>query len=153
MRTRVAIAVPGVLLGLYGIFRLLTEIPGDDLLVLAVWLLAAVVLHDGVLSPLLVGIGWAIAKVVPPRGRRYLQGALIAGGLITVVALPLIHRERSQPASKAILQQDYALNLAVLLALVTLAAAAAYAVRVVRDRQRLSATNVRPPDDQDSATA
>ncbi len=92
-------------------------------------------------------------KAVPPRARRYLQGALVTGALITVIALPLIKRQNSQPRVKAILQQNFSANLAVLLGIVAGGALALYAVRVLRDRQRASVTNDRPSDDQRSTTA
>ena len=84
------IAVPGVLLGLFGVFRLQTQIDGADLLMLFVWLVVALIIHDGILSPVVATFGAGISRVVPPRARRFLQGGLIAAALITVVALPLI---------------------------------------------------------------
>src|SRR5439155_10615261 len=54
------LGVAGVLLALFGVFRLLTQIPAGNLLALVVWLVAALVLHDGVLAPLTGGIGVVI---------------------------------------------------------------------------------------------
>jgi hypothetical protein len=155
MRLRIAIGAAGILLGLFGVFRLLTEIPSADLFVLVVWLVGALVLHDGILSPLVVGVGYAISTVVPPRARRYLQTALIVGASITVIALPMIHREGSQPPNKAILQQNYVGNLTLVLGIITALAVLAYAVRYLRDRtgQRPSAVKERPPEDQSSLTS
>ena len=67
-----------------------------------------------------------VTKAVPPRTRRYLQGALVTGALITVIALPLIKRQDSQPQVKAILQQNFSANLAVLLGIVAGGALALY---------------------------
>jgi hypothetical protein len=154
MRTRVLIGAAGVLLGLFGVFRLLTQIPSDDLLVLFVWLLGALVIHDGLLSPLVVGVGALVTRFVPPRARGVLQGALVVAAAVTVIALPLIHREGSQPPVKAILRQDYAANLGVLIGLIAAGAVLLYAVRVLRDRQRdpqrASSANERPPADHTS---
>lgn len=153
MTLRGVVGAAGIALGLFGVFRLLTQIPADDLLVLALWLVGAVIVHDGVLSPLLVGVGAAIDRFVPARARRYVAGGLIAGATVTVVAIPLIYRRNSQPAVKAILQQNYAANLTLLLAIVAAASLALYAARVVREfRQRPSTANVRPDDDHTSAT-
>ncbi|HEU5266683.1 MAG TPA: hypothetical protein VFU35_08275, partial [Jatrophihabitans sp.] len=116
----------------------------DDLIVLFCWLIGALVIHDGLLSPLLVGIGVALRRYVPDRGRRYLQAALVTGGLLTVVALPMIYRQGSQPAAKAILRQDYGANLATLLAIVTGLVVLLYLASVLRGRQAASAANGRP---------
>ena len=51
MRTRLLIGGAGVLLGLFGVFRLVTQIPSDDLIALFVWLVAALLVHDGLVSP------------------------------------------------------------------------------------------------------
>lgn len=149
---RVAFGTAGVLLGLFGVFRLLTQVDSYDLFVLLCWLVGALVLHDGVLSPITVAVGTVLARVLPPRARRYTQGALVAGALLTLIALPMIYRQDSQPAVKAILQQDFAANLGILLAIIAGGALLLYATAVVRDRRR-SATNGRPPADHDSATS
>jgi len=130
---RIALGVAGGLLLAFGVFRLVTELPTADLLALGLWLVAAVALHDGLVAPLTVGVGVTLTRL-PPRGRRYVQGALVVGALITVVAIPLIDRRGTQPAVKAILLRDYAGNLAILLGLTAAVAVVLYAVRVVRDR-------------------
>ena len=135
MRLRIALGAAGVALGLFGVFRLLTQIDSPDLVQLAIWLVAALVLHDGVLSPVILAVG-AVLTRVPARARAALQGGLIAGALVTVVALPLIRREGTQPDSKAILQQNFTANLAILLAVVAVAAVGYYVVLVVRGRTR-----------------
>ncbi len=132
---RIGLAVAGSLLLALGAFRLVTELASGDLVALALWLVVAVVLHDAVIAPLTVGVGLTLTRV-PPRARRYVQGALVAGALITVIAIPLIHRRDTQPVVKAILQRDYAGNLALLLGLTAAVAVVLYAVRVVRDRSR-----------------
>ena len=131
---RYGLVAAGILVVLYGAWHLVTELPGK-LRDSAVWMVAIVVIHDGVLAPLVVALGWIMAATVPPRGRRYLQAALVTGGLITIVAIPMIHRRGSQPVSKALLLQNYAGHLAILLGLVAAASLIAYAVSLTRDRR------------------
>ena len=129
---RIILAISGVALGLFGIFRLATEVPLANLLWLLVWLVAAVAIHDGVLSPFVVGLGWLLRRLVPDRARRYLQFALIMVGLVTVIALPMIYLRGSQPAVKALLLRNYGANLALIIATVAVVTLIIYAVRVVR---------------------
>ncbi len=131
---RILLMTSGVLLGLFGVLRLLTHIPFGNLVVLAVWLIAAVLIQDGLLSPVVIAVGWVLARAITPRARRYVQGAFVAGGLIVVVAIPMIVRAGKQPDSKALLRQNFGGNLTILLGLVAAVSLALYAVRVARDR-------------------
>jgi hypothetical protein len=151
-RERIVIGAAGVALGLFGVFRLLTQISAYNLTVLFCWLIGALVIHDGLLSPLVIGIGAGLKRFVPDRARGYLQFGLIAGGLVTVIAIPMIYRQDSQPVVKAILQQHFGANLATLLAIVAGLALMLYVARVLRDRQAASATNERPPEDHTEST-
>ena len=118
----------------FGVFRLITELDAGDLFVLGVWLVAAIAIHDGLIAPITVGTGVALISV-PSRCRRYLQGALLVGALITVIAIPLIGRQGTQPESKAILLRDYGANLALLLGLSAAIALLLYALRVLREHR------------------
>ncbi len=130
--TRIALGAAGLLLMGFGAFRFVTEIPVYDLVVLALWLIGALVIHDGILSPIVIGVGVALTRL-PVRARRYVQAALIAGGSVTVIAIPMIYREDTQPPNKAILLQNFAANLSVLLGLIAAVTLVLYALRVARD--------------------
>jgi hypothetical protein len=143
-RWRIVLGVTGILLGLFGIGRLVTQVPVPSLIGLAVWLVAALVIHDGIASPLVIAVGALLARV-PPRGRRFLQAGMIAGAMITVIAVPMIVRQDSQPVSKSILNQNFGGNLTLLLGLVAAVALAAYAVRVARDQALSSGPSAPDP--------
>ena len=154
MRLRIPLGIAGILLGLFGVFRLLTQVPPFPLVILALWLVGALVIHDGILSPVVVGVGWAIARVVPPRARRYLQGALIMAALVTVIAIPMIYRRDSQPRSKSMLLQNFGLNLTLLIGIIAALSLLAYAVRVARDHSEPAPGAAgAPPPDENSSTA
>jgi len=133
---RIACATAGILLLLFGAVNLLTNVDFGSLLLLALWLIGAVVIHDGIVSPLVIGVGWFIHRTVPPRARRYLQGGLIAAGLITVVAIPMISQQGAEPASKALLQQNFGGNLTILLGVVAAVSLCLYAARTARDTRQ-----------------
>ena len=149
MRLRIALGAAGVLLGLFGVFRLLTQVPLFDVLVLVGWLVGAVVVHDAILSPLVLAVGSLVTGLVPRRAAGYVQGALVAGGLITVIAVPMIYRQGSQPTQKAILEQNFGGNLALLLALVLAGTLLLYVLRVVLEAR---AAKRRPPEDHTAST-
>jgi hypothetical protein len=140
---RIALIAAGGLLLAFGAFRLLIQLERGDLVALALWLVVAVVIHDGVIAPATVGVGVVLTRV-PPRARRYVQGVLVVGALITVIAVPLIRRRNTQPEVKAILLRDYAGNLALLLGLVVAVGVVLYLVRVARE-QRTSRPDTLPP--------
>ena len=131
---RIILAVAGIALGAFGVFRLVTEIPTYSLLILGVWLAAALVIQDAILAPSVVGVGWLLRRYVPDRGRRYVQVALIMSALITVIAVPMIFLRGSQPAVKALLLRNYGSNLMLIIALIGVISLILYAVRVARDR-------------------
>lgn len=130
---RITLATAGLLLGLFGVYRLFTEIPLPSLVVLGVWLLAALLVHDGLVSPAVVGLGVLLRRLIPDRGRGYLQAALLIGVPVTVVALPMIYLRGSQPAVKALLLRNYGLNLTLILGLIAVITLSLYAIRVARD--------------------
>jgi hypothetical protein len=131
---RIILAAAGIALGAFGVFRLLTEIPTYSLVILAVWLVAALVIQDAILAPSVVGVGWLLRRYVPDRGRRYLQVALIMSALITVIAVPMIFLRGTQPAVKALLLRNYGFNLILIIAIIGVINLILYVVRVARDR-------------------
>jgi hypothetical protein len=141
---RIIFAVVGIGAGTYGISQLLIHIPVQSLVVLALWLIGALIIHDGLLSPAVVGVGVALRRYVPDRGRRYLQFGLIMAAMVTVIAVPMIYRANREPPSKALLLQDFSTNLTVLLAVLGAATLVAYAIRVAGDRSVAR----RPPLDE-----
>jgi hypothetical protein len=143
---RIVLGAVGIGLATYGISQLLTQISRQTLVLLALWLIGALIIHDVLLSPAVVGVGAALRRYVPDRGRRYLQFALIMAAIVTVIAVPMIYRAHTQPPAKALLLQDFGINLTVLLAAIGCGTLIAYAIRVARDR---SLPDRLPPDEPD----
>lgn len=70
----------GVRMGAASLFlEPMPKVPLSSLVALGVWLLAALLIHDGLLSPAVVGVGSLLRRFIPDRGRRYLQAALLIG--------------------------------------------------------------------------
>ncbi|MEU6651496.1 hypothetical protein ABZ904_19135 [Streptomyces sp. NPDC046900] len=112
---------------------LLLDVP--DLTGVLVWLGGAVVLHDALIAPLVLLIGWVLV-----RGgvRGPVRGALLVAGALTAVALPVLLRP-AKPANSSVLPLDYPRNWLLTLAAVATVTALLPAVRAIRRSRR------RPP--------
>lgn len=132
---RIALGVVGVVALGYGAGRLLLGLPVATLLVLGAWLLVVLLLHHGVLQPAVLAVGAALHRL-PDRARGFVQACVIMIGAVTVIALPLLLRRGTQPPAKAMLLQHYELNLAVLVAIITVGTLIAYGVARSRARTR-----------------
>jgi hypothetical protein len=142
---RIALGVVGVGGILYGIIRIFTDSKDTKPLALVKWLIGALLLHDVIIAPVVVGIGWLLARYVPDRARAFVQGGLITGGLISTIGLLLIWRQgKSSAKSLSLLQQNYAAHLLILLAIVALVTLACYLMSVLRPNR----TKTRSPADQ-----
>jgi hypothetical protein len=134
-RWRLVLGILGVLVVLYGFTNLLLHIPGQTLVWVAVWLIAAVLIHHGLVSPVVIAVSSLLRRVIPDRGRRYLQAALITAVPVTVIGIPMIYRQGSQPPSKALLLQNFTANVGLLLGIIAGLCLVGYAIRVARDRR------------------
>ncbi|MFJ8310403.1 MULTISPECIES: hypothetical protein [unclassified Streptomyces] len=79
-----------------------------------VWLAGAVVLHDGVIAPLVLGAGLLTGGL---KNRGLLRGTLLTAGCLTLVALPVLLRPLPT-ANSTVLPLDYVRGLLVCLAVV-----------------------------------
>ncbi|CAM5634410.1 hypothetical protein SAVIM338S_06108 [Streptomyces avidinii] len=110
--------------------RLLWVLP--DPAGVALWLGGALVVHDGIIAPLVLAAGAAVAAV-PARG--VVRGALLTAGALVLVTLPLLLRPGA-PANPSALPLPYGRNLAVVLAVVAVTAVAvALGPRLARARR------------------
>lgn len=132
---RIIFAVSGLLLVAFGLYRFGTEISFSTIVWVVVWMAAAIAIHDGLFSPLVVGIGLLLRRLVPDRARRFLQVGLIMGVMVTVLAVPMIYLRGSMPAAKAILTRNYGANLTLLLGIIAVVSLVLYAIRVARDKR------------------
>jgi hypothetical protein len=110
---RLVLVVAGVaLLGFGGIVFLLdvnpSNYPG-----LAVWLAAAIVLHDGVAALAVFGATVLVRRAhgIPFVVRAIVQGAAVVALVVTVLVLPEFLAIAMGPANPSVLPLDYAGNL------------------------------------------
>ncbi|MFD4370159.1 hypothetical protein [Streptomyces sp. NPDC058486] len=105
-----------------------------DPLGVLVWLAGAIVLHDGIIAPLVLAVGLLL---VGRSERGVLRGALVVAGSLTLVTLPLLVRP-GEPPNPSALPLPYGRNLAIVLAAVAVVAAAVILVRRWRARPQRS---------------
>lgn len=102
---RYLLGVLGVLLALYGGWLLLTR--EDDLVGVATWLVAGVVLHDAVLAVVAIALGALAVRLVPAPARAPLAVGLVVLGSVTLLAVPVLGRFGANPGNPTILDRDY----------------------------------------------
>ena len=91
------------------------------------------IIHDGVLSPLVLAIGAALRRFCPTVAAGS-ASRVDHGRDRYLIAVPLIFRRGTQPPSKTQVLQDYALNWGLLLGVIGAAMLILYAIRVARDK-------------------
>lgn len=74
----------------------------------AVWLAGAVVVHDFVLSPVVVLIGALLARSVPADWRTPSAVAFVIWGSLTLIALPVLSGLGERPDNPSLLDRPYA---------------------------------------------
>ena len=140
----ILIGTAGLLFGLFVLFDTVSvpRLPG-----VALWIGAAIVLHDAVLAPLVFFSGILLRRA----GRRVtgtivlvVQGAIVVGSIMTLVVVPAIVAQSLTPNNPSILPLDYGRNLALFWVAVALVATVWSALLYARSRR----ANQRPSSRQ-----
>lgn len=82
------------------------------------WAVAGVLLHDAVLAPVAVAAGWVVQRRLPHRVARPVAVALVLIGTITVSGFAVLTRSHGGGRNGTLLDRDYPLGLAILVAAV-----------------------------------
>lgn len=100
----------------------------------ALYVLGGLALHDGLLAPLVMLGGVALARIMPPRLRPPVQGGFLVSASLLLVAIPPWTGRGALPGNDSLLPQDYGTNLLIALAVVWGIVAFLVAVRAARRR-------------------
>jgi len=111
---RAVLAVLGVLVIAFGAYVLVTSVRPVQIRGLVVWLVAAVVLHDAILSPFVVGVGLLLRRA--GRSLRawvlvVVQTAVVLGTVLALVVLPEIAAKHHGVKNSTVLPFDYTTRL------------------------------------------
>lgn len=123
----------GVGLAAVGGFLVLADIDPSRWLGIVVWVGAAILLHDGIVAPVVVAFGLGAARVrrrFGDRGIAIAQGALVVGAVLTAITVPALVASTIGNANPTILVGSYGIALAIIWGV--LIAVAAIALRVSR---------------------
>lgn len=147
MRTsRVVLAGCGLVCVAVGAVYLSTSLTRwSDLVGLVLWGLVPVLLSDLVLLPLVVLLGWFVARVVPGRWRVPVVVGLVLSAAVLAVAWPFLGGWGHRPDNPSLLDLDYPFGVAVVLAVIWVGVGVWTPVAICRGRLRAA----REPDSGD----
>lgn len=131
----VGVGVAGLLAG--AVF-LVTTVRPTSIAGLVLWLAAAVVLHDGVLSPAAFVADLLLRRVgrrLPAAVVAVVQVAVVVGVVLTLIVLPEIRAKQLGPRNASVLPFDYGVRLGVTWLVLALLAALVCSVLVLRSRR------------------
>ncbi len=118
----------------YGAWLLVSRQDLGQIVEVVLWLAAAVVIHDGILAPMVLGLGWVGGRLLPRAIARGAVAVLVLLGPATLVAIPVLGRFGAKPDNPTLLDRDYTQGLLVFAAL-CVCAGVAVALGELRSRQ------------------
>lgn len=104
---RLLLLLAGVLLALYGGWLLVSRQSVDQLLQVAAWAVAGVVLHDAVLAPVVLALGWLVLRGLRPRAGGVVALALLLVGTLTLAAVPAFVEHALGQGNPTLVDRDY----------------------------------------------
>jgi hypothetical protein len=111
----------------YGGWLLLSRQDLVDVREVVLWAAVAVVLHDAVLAPLVLALGWVARRLVAGRLAAAAVVVLVVLGPVALAAIPVLGRYGTEPGNATLLARDYPQGL-IVVALVAVVAATVLAL-------------------------
>lgn len=132
MIARVALALLGVAMAGYGVVLLLTRQDADQVVDAVLWLVGGVVVHDGIVVPVVLLLVVLGMRALPASYRSPAAVALVVLGPLTLLAVPVLGRFGARPDNPTLLDRPYVTSWSGLV--VVGVVAVVVAGRVVRSR-------------------
>jgi hypothetical protein len=141
-RVRVVLGAFGIAMLVLGAVVLLQEVEPTNYVGILIWFVGALVIHDGILAPIIFGISLLMRKAgtrIPFVVLAIVQGALVLAAITTALFLPEAIKKHKGTNSSSILPLDYGTHLVgfyAVLVVVTGVVIAAYLVVRAKRRSR-----------------
>jgi hypothetical protein len=103
---RIVLAIPAVAALAYAATRL-ADVPSDQWASVLTWLIGGVVLHDGVLAPLVVVSGVIASRWLPAPWRVPAVVGLIWWGCVSLIAIPVLTGYGVDPPNETLQHRPY----------------------------------------------
>lgn len=143
-----AVLIRGVLgalgagLGLYGAWLLYDRQDLDQLTNLGTWLVVGVIVHDALVSAVVVVVGLLVARALPRPARAPAAVGAVVLGSVTMLAIPVLGRFGARFDNPSLLDRDYLAGWAGFAAVVGVTVVMAAVVRGRQAREEISADDV-----------
>jgi hypothetical protein len=113
----------------YGVFGLLAESDRTHPGKWVRWFVGSAIAHDFVVAPVTIAVAVIVVRYVAPTYRSFVQGAMIATGLLVLTFYPFVRGFGRSSGNASVLPNNYARGLIVALALVWFATGALLLLR------------------------
>uniref|UniRef100_UPI00397E4435 hypothetical protein n=1 Tax=Amycolatopsis sp. lyj-23 TaxID=2789283 RepID=UPI00397E4435 len=111
------------------------------------WLVGAPLVNDAVIAPLTALLGFALARLLPPRWKTPVITGTVITGVLAILAFPLLWRPYGTPPMPGLHDTNPTLGLALTLAAVWLTVL----LTALRPRINRPTTSDAPPDTRDAS--
>ena len=104
----------------FGIRGAVMDLGTESATDVARWVISADILHDFVIAPIAIGIGWSVGRLVPSRWRAPIQAGLVATGTALLIGWPGLraYGRHLVPDNASVQALNYATSLWVVLAII-----------------------------------
>ena len=136
-RARVALIGVGVALLVLGGVVLINDVNPARYVGIAAWMLGSLVIHDGIIAFVVVGVSIALRRLgrsIPFVVLAIVQGALVVAAIVTGLVVPQMLKQAIGSENESILPLDYGLHLGLFYAGLAVVTAAAIGVALVLRR-------------------
>jgi hypothetical protein len=106
---RLALAIPGLAALAYAATRL-RDVPADAWASVLTWLAAGVLLHDGLLAPIVIGLCVLAARWLPAPWRAPAVVGLVCWGSLTLVAIPVLSGNGVDPTNETLQDRPFVMS-------------------------------------------